>query len=303
MLSKDKICQVCKEQLKASDDIVVCPVCGAPYHRECYNNAGKCVYEELHSTNFEYKPQTEDEQTISQNEEKAVCINCGHKFENDENFCPNCRTPKDINLNFSFGYDKATADYLEKTDSDGVSASSVKAFSLINANRYVNKYFSLDKSSKKSWNWAAFLVPEGWFFYRKMYKAGIVVILLMIISAVCLIPFNAALVLPDQRVSSYEMVEIMTKALTTIQPFALAMAWIGSTINILIRIFCGLFGDYIYKCFTKEKLLNYKPKNREEESIPLFVRLSRLGGVQPFMFLAGYLMARYIPQIIQYFIV
>lgn len=31
-----KKCPICSEKFKADDDIVVCPKCGAPYHRSCY---------------------------------------------------------------------------------------------------------------------------------------------------------------------------------------------------------------------------------------------------------------------------
>ena len=29
-------CPVCDKQFKKGDDVVVCPECGAPHHRECY---------------------------------------------------------------------------------------------------------------------------------------------------------------------------------------------------------------------------------------------------------------------------
>ena len=35
-------CPVCNKQFKESDDIVVCPDCGAPHHRECWEKEGKC---------------------------------------------------------------------------------------------------------------------------------------------------------------------------------------------------------------------------------------------------------------------
>ena len=34
-------CPVCGEQFKKGDDIVVCPECGAPHHRECYEKEGR----------------------------------------------------------------------------------------------------------------------------------------------------------------------------------------------------------------------------------------------------------------------
>ncbi len=49
-------CQVCKEPFKPGDDIVICPHCGAPYHRECYQKEGHCVYTDKHAQGFEYHP-------------------------------------------------------------------------------------------------------------------------------------------------------------------------------------------------------------------------------------------------------
>ena len=43
-------CPVCKNTFKEADDIVVCPECGAPYHRTCYQKEGHCIYEDKHGT-------------------------------------------------------------------------------------------------------------------------------------------------------------------------------------------------------------------------------------------------------------
>ena len=36
-------CPICGKEFCDGDDIVVCPECGTPYHRECYKTAGHCV--------------------------------------------------------------------------------------------------------------------------------------------------------------------------------------------------------------------------------------------------------------------
>ena len=43
-----KKCFSCGEVFKDGDDIVVCPECGTPYHRECYLKEGKCINDALH---------------------------------------------------------------------------------------------------------------------------------------------------------------------------------------------------------------------------------------------------------------
>lgn len=51
-------CPICGKEFCDGDDIVVCPECGTPYHRECYKTAGHCVNEERHGESFEWKPET-----------------------------------------------------------------------------------------------------------------------------------------------------------------------------------------------------------------------------------------------------
>lgn len=48
-------CPVCKVKFKDDDDIVVCPVCGAPHHRSCYNQTGRCAYEQFHGTESQWR--------------------------------------------------------------------------------------------------------------------------------------------------------------------------------------------------------------------------------------------------------
>ena len=36
-------CEGCGKPLTLQDDIVVCPDCGAPYHRTCYEKMGLCI--------------------------------------------------------------------------------------------------------------------------------------------------------------------------------------------------------------------------------------------------------------------
>ena len=42
-------CPVCGKPFQEGDDIVVCPECGAPHHRECYKSLGHCaLQDQLH---------------------------------------------------------------------------------------------------------------------------------------------------------------------------------------------------------------------------------------------------------------
>lgn len=48
-------CPICKKPFQNGDDIVICPYCGAPYHRACYTQQGHCSFEDKHKQGFEYR--------------------------------------------------------------------------------------------------------------------------------------------------------------------------------------------------------------------------------------------------------
>ena len=50
----NKSCALCHAYLFDEDDVVYCPVCGAPHHRECYNSIGHCALESTHGTENQY---------------------------------------------------------------------------------------------------------------------------------------------------------------------------------------------------------------------------------------------------------
>ena len=43
-------CPVCGQKFHASDDVVVCPQCGAPHHRTCWKEEGRCHFQSAHGT-------------------------------------------------------------------------------------------------------------------------------------------------------------------------------------------------------------------------------------------------------------
>ena len=55
MRYKDYKCDGCSKVFTDEDDIVVCPECATPQHRECYNEKGGCVNAHLHSEDFQWQ--------------------------------------------------------------------------------------------------------------------------------------------------------------------------------------------------------------------------------------------------------
>lgn len=82
-------CPVCGKAFTAHDDIVVCPDCGAPYHRECYVQAGKCAFADKHGEYTWTPPSTEAEHTDN-NEHTKRCPRCGCPNAEHALFCQHC---------------------------------------------------------------------------------------------------------------------------------------------------------------------------------------------------------------------
>ena len=55
MFYDNKVCDGCSEIMLEGDDIVVCPECGTPQHRECYNKNNECVNAHLHAEGFDWR--------------------------------------------------------------------------------------------------------------------------------------------------------------------------------------------------------------------------------------------------------
>ncbi len=57
---------------------------------------------------------------------------------------------------------------------DGVSVNTIGSFVRTEALRYIDKFKKLSSGAVLSFNWAAFLLAPYWFFYRKLYKSGVI---------------------------------------------------------------------------------------------------------------------------------
>ena len=76
-------CEGCGEPLTLQDDIVVCPDCGAPYHRTCYEKLGQCIHRPAHAAGYEWKFPYEESQL-------RTCPACGERTLRDAEKCRCC---------------------------------------------------------------------------------------------------------------------------------------------------------------------------------------------------------------------
>lgn len=282
MSEQQKSCALCHAYLFPEDDVVYCPICGAPHHRECYNSIGKCALAEFHGTENQYDKIKIEGPKV---EEKAA----------EEEPRTEYQTP--------FGA-YSPIDFLggvkpEEEIDEGVTARQAANFVLSNTMRYIPKFKRLNDRSKKSWNFLAFLFPSGWFLSRKMYKNGIICACLEIFAMILNIPFyNIVTALGIDSMLTYsQMLTAMSENINQFPPAVVMVAFVGSLIRLGISITAAVLGDWIYKKHTVSTI-----KQIEAESEDKGLDYRKKGGVNIFMFLLGYLATSYIPAIIATFI-
>ncbi len=268
-------CVRCKAYLFNEDDVVFCPVCGAPHHRECYNALGHCALEELHGTDKEYSRQKIEKEKTQPEEVKA-------EPKRDTSF--NGRFANISGFDFLGG---VPADY---DLGDGVTANEAKNFVVANTHRYIPKFAVLNRKNKISWNWLAFLFPAGWFFSRKMYKGGIFTALLTIAANCLSYPLSVNLYNLGFTGNGYfaENLNAIADILPDIGLGVIFLALAGTLFDLGIRLVSALFGDYIYKNHTISTIKKIKAESNDDVA-----DYRKKGGTNLLLFLLGSFIVQY----------
>jgi len=302
-------CVRCHAYLFPEDDIVYCPICGAPHHRECYNQLGHCALEEFHGTDRQYDKvkAREEEQAAAEmpntgeNAEGLItCQMCHEKYDFALNACPKCGAPNIAKAGGSFvNFDFLGGVPADYDIGDGITADEAKRFVAANTPRYIPKFAVLNAKNKLSWNWLAFLFPCGWMLSRKMYKNGVVAGLLTVISSLFYLPFMNAInnlgTTPGE--TQAQIMQSIYEHLPKMGAAVIAALLAGFVLNIAVRILSALFGDYLYKQYA---ISSIKTIRAESEDMDYDYR--KKGGVNIFLFLLGTMAVQYLPALIGIFI-
>lgn len=299
-------CVRCKSYLFSEDDVVYCPVCGAPHHRECYNALGHCALEELHGTPEEYSRKKEAEKRQNSEEKKqepvqndtVKCEMCGEIYERGSECCPKCGTP-DMGRMKNF----AQFDFLGGVPGDydlgeGVTANEAKAFVAANTHRYIPKFAVLNKKNKFSWNWMAFLFPTGWMLSRKMYKGGIIAGVFTVAATLLTYPLNLELYNMGFSQATYtaESLNKLAEIIPDIGIAAIGLAVAGTVFDLIVRVVSALLGDYMYK---KYSIGTIKKIKAEYDNSAEYYR--KKGGMSMLLFLLGIVLMQYAPALFTIF--
>lgn len=249
-------CQHCGKQMHDGEDIVVCPVCATPQHRECWMQAGHCANDALHASGYVWQRENKNQSTKKEHEvsdgsivchicgsenpdDSLHCGNCGALFGEKENtnpVCSFCGTNNDSdarhckNCGAPLNAQKAVFNenpYLRKSEFKaddliaGQKAGDISIFVQASSHRYLKKFRRFADGKKFSFNFAALLFAPYWFFYRKLYKAGAFFVVL------------------------FATVSLMLTGLST-------------DVAIVADEFLGSYGVFDYENATEEEILAYE---------------------------------------------
>ncbi len=214
-------CPVCGRHMHENDDIVVCPDCGTPQHRECWMENGKCVNADKHSSGFVWsagdKPALSEKSDDSAHSSVKICMNCGSENPGDASVCGRCGThfsESEIRLSLDDDGNKrcpycgmivgendklckncggplilmprsSSNPYVEASglgEDEAIGANTAGELSKYvrkNVKRYIPLFKRFESGKKISFNFAAFFFGPLWFFFRKIYKFGILFIIVL----------------------------------------------------------------------------------------------------------------------------
>lgn len=185
-------CPICHEQFQDGEDIVVCPECGTPHHRTCYEENEACANTQRHKEHYSWAADANEKERDEQDGEGLPCPQCGCKNKKDALFCSHCGTPMTGTggsgqqqpqqgpaspfggavPGAQFVFDPMAGINPEEEFADNVKASDLAAVVQVNTPYYLTVFNRIRQFGSSRFNFAAFLFSGGWMLYRKQYLAG-----------------------------------------------------------------------------------------------------------------------------------
>ena len=305
-----KNCSVCSEAFREDDDIVVCPKCGAPYHRDCYAEKGKCIFPELHRSSKSWTEEfgTEKKEDVSDNSER-ICRVCGEKNPADAIVCSKCGTflfgpedmdrPQNNNEHDNFqngnvppfifnGFNVFDTFNPETEDFDGVSGKELAEFTGNNPLYYLPLFLRLKKFGVSRINFAAFIFGGIWYLYRKQYLKGIIITLITFLVSASSFVVSA--------LWSDKLFKAATEAIGSNPNYLEYLSWSRQNCSVtefilmytpafleivlfIISLICALRANRSYYNHCLTKIRQIKQKYPDDDSQTRQERLIRAGGV------------------------
>lgn len=247
-----KHCPVCRNSFREGDNVVVCPVCGTPHHRECYAKDNKCGVEEYHASGFVWKGYLPDEEADPEKTADKVEIDFDTEGTDNTN-----TTQQNINTVPYAEFKKSFED--PSLGDDGVSMKELTAFASRSLFHYVQAFsvirgFGGGKKRKTFFNiCSGFLAPMHQ-FYRKMDLLGMIMIVVTLLPSL-LIALNESYFIANQ-----------------------SLYYLFNFLSIAEQILLCLFGDYLYYRHAVRKIRSIREKYKDNTNSDEYYAALELAG-------------------------
>lgn len=255
---EDKLCPICRKRFTADDEVVVCPECGTPHHRACWNKLNRCGVEEYHGMNYVWNGRLPDEEEPIKSEPETEQPDDPHHAE-----YPNIMP--DQELLEQMDYDPMIAELVKKIQSnekgaDGVSMRELAAFTANSVWHYSRAFgmFRSDGGRKHRvfFNFCSGLFAPIFQFYRKMDIFGILAAIVMLVPTVIIAKLSGG---TESQISD-------------------GVIYLLYFINITMSILLCLFNDYIYYKHAVKRILKIRESYEgDTESDDYFMTLYQSG--------------------------
>lgn len=350
----NSVCDGCGLPLREDDDIVVCPECGTPQHRECYKKENCCVNKHRHGEDFEWKsdsaPAPIQAHTESKTEEEMLpCPSCGHMNPKDAKRCESCsmkliifgmnlaenpggqnpyrRDSEDLpdyDSPFTIGQGEGFDNTEEKSAPEQIpfeaeeytptenlpygekgfapsqetprseesthsreNARQFLLFRFIGANvaKFMGAFRKIDSGRGFTFNWAAFFFGPYWFFYRKLYKPGIIFLTVSSLISIIFTPTLNQFVTVTESYRSYGEALYTDEALVNafiseIMPFyPIIIAFFVA--NIAVSLLSGLIAYPLYKKYAESSINRVMSAPSSEIGLSLVAKLGGTSFISP----------------------
>lgn len=280
-------CPVCGKHFAESDDIVACPACGCPHHRECWKQEGQCHFAADHGTERQWAQGRSVTEEKPQEASTRRCPNCGAENPEFAEFCARCgrdlecedwesapppsenqytppagtdippfHTPNTSWSNQPF-QPPLQDPYGGLDRNERIGEFTVDELAEVigpNSAYYLPRFKKMTTDgSKISWNNAAFFFSHKWLLYRKNILWGIV-----FFAAAFLTHLLAQLFVPEAATNGFLGLPQQERILYGILSLA----------ELALMVLTGLFGNYLYmlSVFRKARKYRENPKPPHERS-------------------------------------
>ena len=164
----------------------------------------------------------------------------------------------------------------ESDEIGGVLTNNIGNFVGSNGMAYISKFKKMERGSKLSFNFGAFFFSPYWFFYRKLYKAGIVLMTVSLSLSIIATPYLYEIMDLVEKYEPLLSAGTMTEAqftefYTAFTAASAPMMLFGAAI-FLIQLICGFIANPIYKKYVIEHAGKAERSENKNEAMRYIIR-------------------------------